>query len=63
MHLSCRLERREQKAPASDDKTTASLMTRYLRKPGQSRFDPQSGRETTGQFESEGRFELLRAGP
>jgi hypothetical protein len=46
-----------------DDKTTASLMTRYLRKPGQSRFDPQSGRETAGQFESTARFELVRTGP
>ena len=44
-----------------DDKTTASLATRYLRKPGQSRLDPQSGRETAGQFESTARFELVRA--
>jgi hypothetical protein len=43
-----------------DDKTSATLMTRYLRKPGQSRFDPQSGRETAGQFESNARFELVR---
>ena len=45
-----------------DDKTTASLATRYLRKPGQSRLDPHSGRETAGQFESSTSFELLRTG-
>jgi hypothetical protein len=45
-----------------DDHTTASLATRYLRKPGQSRFDPHSGRETAGQFESTASFELLRTG-
>jgi hypothetical protein len=43
-----------------DDKTSATLATRYLRKPGQSRLDPQSGRETAGQFESSARFELVR---
>jgi hypothetical protein len=43
-----------------DDKTTATLATRYLRKPGQSRFDPHSGRETAGQFESSASFELIR---
>jgi hypothetical protein len=43
-----------------DDKTTASLATRYLRKPGQSRFDPHSGRETAGQFDSTTSFELMR---
>jgi hypothetical protein len=43
-----------------DDKTSATLGTRYLRKPGQSRFDPQSGRQTTGQFESTASFELLQ---
>jgi hypothetical protein len=43
-----------------DDKTSATLATRYLRKPGQSRLDPQSGRETSGQFESSARFELVR---
>jgi hypothetical protein len=48
---------------AIDGKTAASLMTRYLRKPGQSRFDPQSGRETAGQFESVARFELVRTAP
>jgi hypothetical protein len=44
-----------------DDRTTASLATRYLRKPGQAQFDPQSGRETTGQFESSVRFEMVQA--
>ena len=43
-----------------DDKTTATLATRHLRKVGQSRFDPRTGRETTGQFESTVRFELVR---
>jgi len=43
-----------------DDSTNAALLTRYLRKPGQSRFDPQSGRETTGQFESAVSFEMIR---
>jgi hypothetical protein len=43
-----------------DEKTTASLATRHLRKAGQSRFDPRTGRETTGQFESTVRFELVR---
>jgi hypothetical protein len=46
-----------------DDKTTASLATRYLRKPGQSRLDPHTGRETAGQFESSARLELVRTGP
>jgi hypothetical protein len=44
-----------------DAATTASLATRHLRKTGQSRFDPHTGRETTGQFESTVRFELLRS--
>ncbi len=44
-----------------DDKTTASLAARHLRKPGQSQFDPQSGRETKGQFESAVRLEIVRA--
>jgi hypothetical protein len=46
-----------------DARTTASLSTRYLRKPGQSRFDPRNGRETAGQFESTASFELVRTGP
>jgi hypothetical protein len=40
--------------------TAASLMTRHLRKAGQSPIDPRTGRETTGQFESVVRFELVR---
>jgi hypothetical protein len=43
-----------------DPETTASLATRHLRKAGQSQFDRHSGRETTGQFESTVRFELVR---
>jgi hypothetical protein len=43
-----------------DAQTSASLATRYLRKPGQSQYDPISGRETTGQFESNVRFEMVR---
>src|SRR5450631_4533459 len=44
------------------DGSTASLATRYLRKPGQSRLDPHTGRETAGQFESTASFELIRTG-
>jgi hypothetical protein len=40
--------------------TTATMATRHLRKAGQSQFDPHSGRETAGQFESTVRFELIR---
>lgn len=36
------------------------LVTRHLRKPGQSQYDPHSGRETTNQFESSVRFELVK---
>jgi len=43
-----------------DERTTASLSTRHLRKSGQSQFDPQSRKETRGQFESAVRFELVR---
>jgi hypothetical protein len=43
-----------------DAATSASLATRHLRKAGQSRLDPRTGRETTGQFESTVRFELVR---
>ena len=43
-----------------DAATSASLSTRHLRKAGQSRIDPHTGRETTGQFESTVRFELVR---
>jgi hypothetical protein len=43
-----------------DALTSATLNTRYLRKAGQSRFDPRTGRETAGQYESTVRFELVR---
>jgi hypothetical protein len=43
-----------------DARTAATLATRHLRKPGQAQFDPQSGRATSGQFESTVRFELVR---
>ena len=43
-----------------DERTSATLATRYLRKPGQAQYDPISGRETTGQFESTVRFEMVR---
>jgi hypothetical protein len=45
-----------------DGKTSAALATRYLRKAGQSRLDPHTGRETAGQFESMASFELVRTG-
>jgi hypothetical protein len=45
-----------------DARTSATLATRYLRKAGESRFDPHTGRETTGQYESTVRFELVRKG-
>jgi hypothetical protein len=34
------------------------LRTHYFRKKGQSQFDPRTGRETEGQFESLVRFEI-----
>ena len=40
--------------------TAAALTTRHLRKAGQSQFDPRTGRETAGQFESSVRFELVQ---
>jgi hypothetical protein len=46
---------------AIDDETTALVATRYLRKPGQTRIDPHTGRETAGQFESTARFELVQS--
>jgi hypothetical protein len=51
---------KERCSKAIDANTTASLATRHLRKAGQSRLDPRTGRETTGQFESTVRFELVR---
>jgi hypothetical protein len=44
-----------------DGETAASLATRYLRKAGQTRFDPHSGKQTAGQFDSTVRFELVRS--
>ena len=38
----------------------ATLQTRYLRKKGQSQYDPRTDRETDGQFESHVRFELTK---
>jgi len=38
----------------------AALTTRHLRKAGQAQFDPRTGRETAGQFESAVRFELMQ---
>jgi hypothetical protein len=43
-----------------DDATRAVLVTRHLRKPGQSQYDPHSGKETTNQFDSNVRFEVVR---
>ena len=43
-----------------DDGTHGLLVTRHLRKPGQSQYDPHSGKETVNQFESNVRFELVR---
>jgi hypothetical protein len=43
-----------------DAATRARLVTRHLRKPGQSQYDPHSGKETTNQFESNVRFEMVR---
>lgn len=40
----------------------ARVETRYFRKRGQEEFDPRSGRETSGQFESVTRFELRMPG-
>jgi hypothetical protein len=39
---------------------TASLSVRYLRKPGQTRLDPHSGKQTRGLFESTVHFEIVR---
>jgi hypothetical protein len=43
-----------------DAMTRGRLVTRYLRKPGQSQYDPHSGKETINQFESNVRFELTK---
>jgi hypothetical protein len=44
-----------------EDGAVARFEARYYRKKGQAQYDPQSGRETEGQFESIVRFELTRA--
>jgi hypothetical protein len=41
------------------DGRSASLQARHLRKPGQTRFDPRSGKQTVNQFESLVRFEIV----
>jgi len=41
----------------------ADLQTNYLRKKGQAEIDPQTGRQTEGQFESMVRFELTLPQP
>jgi hypothetical protein len=43
-----------------DNGVRGLLVTRHLRKPGQSQYDPHSGKETTNQFESNVRFELVK---
>ena len=45
---------------APRDNVHGLLVTRHLRKPGQTQYDPHSGRETTNQFESSVRFELVK---
>jgi len=45
---------------AIDGVGNATLQTRYLRKKGQSQYDPRTDRETEGQFESAVRFELMK---
>jgi hypothetical protein len=42
------------------DGSRGLLVTRHLRKPGQSQYDPHTGKETVNQFDSEVRFELVR---
>jgi hypothetical protein len=43
-----------------EDGSHGLIVTRHLRKPGQSQYDPHSGKETVNQFDSEVRFELVR---
>jgi hypothetical protein len=43
-----------------EDGRRATLLARHLRKTGQARFDPRSGKQTTNQFESSVRFELVQ---
>ncbi len=42
------------------DGTRGLIVTRHLRKPGQSQYDPHSGKETVNPFESTVRFDLVR---
>ncbi len=42
------------------DGASGLLVTRHLRKRGQTQYDPHSGKETTNQFESSVRFELVK---
>jgi hypothetical protein len=42
-----------------DDGRTAAMLVRHMRKAGQERFDPHSGKQTVNQFESSTRFELV----
>ena len=44
-----------------DGPSLAVMLTRYFRKKGQYQFDPQSSKETKGQFESTVHFELTLA--
>ena len=41
------------------DGRAASMLARHLRKAGQTRFDPRSGKQTTNMFESVVRFEII----
>ena len=43
-----------------DDGRKANMLARHLRKSGQARFDPRTGKQTSNQFESSVRFELLQ---
>ena len=43
-----------------DDGRSANMLARHLRKSGQARFDPRTGKQTANQFESSVRFELVQ---
>lgn len=47
-------------ARAMEDGASASMWVRHLRKAGQARFDPRSGKQTKNQFESLVRFDLIQ---
>jgi hypothetical protein len=51
----------KQRCKKGVDNAIADLQTNYFRKKGQVEFDPRSGRQTEGQFESIVRFELTLA--